>query len=182
MDTQHKLIIFDMDGTLADREGNLLEGVPEWFAENGHDYKFALATNQGGVGLRHWMEIGGFGNPEKYPTQESITEHVVSVLHLLYKDNPRLHIDVYIAFSYQSTKGQWSPTPDYAVLHKAWEPGQRKPAPGMLLEAIVQAGVSPAGTLMVGDRDDDRLAAEAAGCDFTWAWEFFGREQPEKES
>lgn len=34
-------------------------------------------------------------------------------------------------------------------------------------------------SLMVGDRDEDRVCAERASIEFKWAWEFFGREQPD---
>lgn len=68
-----KLIIFDVDGTLAERVGDaLLPGVFAWFAAHGQEYKIALATNQGGVGLRYWMETDGFGEPGKYPDEQSI--------------------------------------------------------------------------------------------------------------
>jgi phosphoglycolate phosphatase-like HAD superfamily hydrolase len=36
--------------------------------------------------------------------------------------------------------------------------------------------VKPEKALMVGDREDDRAAAEKAGCDFIWAWDLFGFE------
>jgi phosphoglycolate phosphatase-like HAD superfamily hydrolase len=36
------------------------------------------------------------------------------------------------------------------------------------------AGYSPAETLMVGDSDTDKQAAEAAGVRFEWAADFFG--------
>jgi len=39
----------------------------------------------------------------------------------------------------------------------------------------------PSETLMVGDRVEDKAAAEAAGCDFIWAWEFFGRDKPSED-
>lgn len=50
---------------------------------------------------------------------------------------------------------------------------RRKPAPGMLLEAMRMAGVSAAETLMVGDRPEDEQAAKNAGVAFQWAHEFF---------
>jgi len=48
----------------------------------------------------------------------------------------------------------------------------------MLLEAIKMSGESREDTLMVGDREEDKLAAEAAGCSFQWAWEYFGEDKP----
>jgi D-glycero-D-manno-heptose 1,7-bisphosphate phosphatase len=52
----------------------------------------------------------------------------------------------------------------------------RKPNPGMLLELMRMHDVKPEKALMVGDREDDRAAAEKAGCDFIWAWDLFGFE------
>jgi len=46
----------------------------------------------------------------------------------------------------------------------------RKPAPGMLLLAIAQAGDTFA--TMIGDQESDQLAAKAAGVPFIWAEEF----------
>ena len=41
----------------------------------------------------------------------------------------------------------------------------RKPAPGLLLEAMAAAGATPRETVMVGDSERDLLAARAAGCE-----------------
>ena len=46
--------------------------------------------------------------------------------------------------------------------HPFW----RKPGPGMLLRAMVEAEAAPGETLMVGDRESDAFAAVAAGCRF----------------
>jgi len=45
----------------------------------------------------------------------------------------------------------------------------------MVNQAMQDAGIDKAVTLMVGDRDEDRNAAHAAGVVFMWADEFFGR-------
>ncbi len=50
----------------------------------------------------------------------------------------------------------------------------RKPAPGMLEEALRVFGLSPGETVYVGDRESDRLAAAAAGFRFQWSDAFFG--------
>jgi len=49
----------------------------------------------------------------------------------------------------------------------------RKPAPGMLEEALAFFRVGPREALFVGDRETDRLAAAAAGMPFEPAGEFF---------
>jgi D-glycero-D-manno-heptose 1,7-bisphosphate phosphatase len=54
-----------------------------------------------------------------------------------------------------------------------WQTDWRKPLPGMLVEAMKDAGVAPEETLFVGDREEDRQAASAAGCAFRWAKDFF---------
>ncbi len=168
-----KLIIFDVDGTLADRDTSvLLPGVREWFDHNRDAFKIALATNQGGVGLRHWMETEGFGEPEKFPDELQLLGHLNSVIDAL-----DTRVLLLVCFAYQSKKsGKWGPTPAGREKSFNWQPKNRKPAPGMLLAAMKAAEVEPAQTLMVGDRDEDREAAEAAGVRFIHAAEFFGRQ------
>ena len=53
------------------------------------------------------------------------------------------------------------------------DPERKKPAPGMLMELIEYYNSAPDQTVFVGDAETDRLAAEAAGCGFEWASEFF---------
>ena len=58
----------------------------------------------------------------------------------------------------------------------------RKPGHGMLLDLAKRWDIVPADMLYVGDKETDRLAAAAAGCDFAWAWEFFGRVDPDADT
>lgn len=197
--SKYSLIIFDLDGTLAERDsGNLLPRVSAWFNQNGEKFDFAIATNQGGVGLRYWMEQDGFGEPEKYPTEDAIWKRIHQVLGQLHdatfheqETRPSaanvkaLKLQTYVCFAYQSRKGIWSPTPPDELrfnetMHaNYWRQDWRKPQPGMLLEAMGYSGWEQSKTLMVGDSPEDQQAAQNAGCDFRWAWDFFGREKPE---
>lgn len=49
----------------------------------------------------------------------------------------------------------------------------RKPAPGMLRQAMDRLSVAAAATTFVGDRATDEVAARAAGVRFVWAADFF---------
>lgn len=168
-----KLIIFDIDGTIADRDTHeLLPGVSEWFRLNHHSAKYALCTNQGGVGLRYWMEHDGFGEPAKYPDEATARAHVQKVRDQLPLTDD---IGVYICFAYQSQKtGMWSPTPAGHEHDPEWMQSYRKPAPGMLIAAMRDAGATPLETLFVGNDIEDVMAAKAARCSFVYAKQFFG--------
>jgi phosphoglycolate phosphatase-like HAD superfamily hydrolase len=187
-----RLLIFDVDGTLAEKfRLRLLPGVAEFFRllkDPGCDSvpRLAIATNQGGVGLRYWLENGKGGNPRGYPTVRSVEERMRRLVEQLGCPD----IAVYTSFRYQDRSGAWSPIPPGAESDPRWRRDWRKPAPGMLLAAMQAAVVSPASvdpnatvtpdgtidpdaTLFVGDSDDDRAAAQAAGVRFLPAAEFF---------
>ena len=51
----------------------------------------------------------------------------------------------------------------------------RKPAPGMLVMLMHEAQAEPEEVMFVGDRPEDAEAAKAAGVQFAWADDFFGR-------
>lgn len=178
--SNYNLIIFDIDGTLADRDTNvLLPGVLEWFESQSHNHTIALATNQGGVGLRWWMVKDGFGEPDRYPDEDDALDHVTAVVNQLGLSPERradLDLRTYICFAYQSKKsGQWNPIPDGKANDWRWLPEYRKPAPGMLIRAMQEANFSAPETLMVGDSEEDEQAAWGAGCHFQSASDFFGR-------
>lgn len=163
------LHIFDLDGTLAALDSTeLLPGVAEWFAAH-PEAACAIATNQGGVGLRRWMEMKGFGEPEKYPTQADVDKRTLAVICAIGRPMP-----TYVAYAYQAISGNWSPIPPEGQGDPRWSPEWRKPAPGMILQAMADANITdPANVIMVGDSENDQQAAEAAGVQFRWAWEFF---------
>ena len=52
-------------------------------------------------------------------------------------------------------------------------PPRKKPAPAMLLELMQELGFEPDETVFVGDSKSDKKAADAAGCQFFWAEQYF---------
>lgn len=178
--SNYNFIIFDIDGTLADRDTNvLLPGVLEWFESESHNYTIALATNQGGVGLRWWMVKGGFGEPDNYPDEDDALDHVAAVVNQLgLSPNRRADLDLrtYICYAYQSkTSGKWGPIPAGRINDWRWWPEYRKPSPGMLLRAMQEANFAAPETLVVGDGREDEQAAWTSGCHFQHADSFFHR-------
>lgn len=173
-----RLIVFDVDGTLAKIYTlHLLPRVEDFFrlvyrGDCPAAPKIAIATNQGGVGMRYWMEQEGWGKPAKYPTVTEIEERLRGLVEALGAPHD---LPVYVAFRYKNREGQWAPVPPEMGADPRWQQDWRKPMPGMLLQAMRDAGVTPEETLFVGDSEDDRGAAEAAGCAFDWAETFFTR-------
>jgi HAD superfamily hydrolase (TIGR01662 family) len=167
----YELIIFDVDGTLAEiYSTRLLPGVLDWFKNRPDEVDVAIATNQGGVGLRYWMEKEGFGNPAGYPTAEAIEKR----MRQLTKKLGLSWENVYVAYAYRQKKsGELGPIPPQLSSSPYWRHDWRKPAAGMLKQAMRDYGTAPARTLMVGDSPDDQAAAVAAGCAFMWARDFF---------
>lgn len=172
------LLIFDLDGTLVETyTSKLLPNVRSFFdliLRSGCSQlpSLALATNQGGVGLRYWMEQEGFGEPEEYPTEAEVTQRIQSTLKAL---DAQGEMRVYVSFRYQDREGQWSPIPEGSQEDPRYQKDWRKPNPGMLLQAIEDAGVPADRALYVGDSPEDREAAAAAGCRFRPAESFFAQ-------
>lgn len=171
MSNVYELIIFDVDGTLAEwQTGDLLPGVQEWFDHYAAEHTIALVSNQGGVGLRYWMEDGEFGEPDKYPTEEQARVTLDAINAKL----PGGPYPLFVCYAYQSKKsGKWGPSPDGD--DPEWDPNRRKPAPGMIFDAIRECESTRRRTLMVGDRSEDLIAAQNAEVDYRDADSFFGR-------
>lgn len=152
----YELIIFDVDGTLVTTKSGAtfrktaddwqwLPGRREKLQDlRASGVKLAVATNQGGV---------AFGYMQAQDVTSAIVhmarEASVSAVEICYT-HPKARLEEY-----------------------RMESDRRKPGPGMLQTLIHDAGVEPQNTLMVGDREEDRLAASVAGVDFQWADTFF---------
>ena len=152
------LIIFDKDGTLIGNFNNrpansieeqqLLPGVAEKCAElRAQGHDLAVASNQGGVAY------GLISQDEA----AALVAHAAGLI------GSRLFL-----FCPHHPKGA---NPHYAI-----ECDCRKPRPGMLLQLMWRAKAAPADTIMVGDSESDRQAAEAAGVAFAYAKDFFKKE------
>ena len=173
--TDYKLIIFDLDGTLVPFDSDeMFPDTKVWWEENALIYRPIIATNQGGIGLRYWMEEGGFGDPMKYPTLEDFEERLNKIF-----PDPILRPQILMCARYQSKKSsKWCPVPPGGNAYAMWQEDWRKPAPGMLLHALATTGAEAVDVLFVGDSEEDQQAAKAAGINFQWACEFFGRSEP----
>lgn len=162
------LILLDMDGTLVDNplvetEGKLQRPQDQRFHEpvlrpnvfeTLHDYalegdSFAIVTNQGGVA---WG----------YHTAAEVYERIGRTVALLqfFWVQP---FSVHVAFKH----------PGATIPGFKGDDG-RKPSDTMLAAALVVHGAALDEAVMVGDRDEDEKAAEAAGVTFTPAFQFFG--------
>lgn len=158
-----RLYIFDKDGTICksvvepksgkSHAPNTLETQEYWedvslvIAQlKSEGHKIAVASNQGGVAF------GIFSADEAELLVQAAAEYVSA--------------DAYKVCFYHP-KGRVEP----------WnkEHYTRKPQPGMLVELMTEFSMSPSNTIMVGDWTSDKEAAEAAGCEFIWAHEFFER-------
>ncbi|HSJ56861.1 MAG TPA: HAD-IIIA family hydrolase [Anaerolineae bacterium] len=152
-----RLLFVDRDGTLnrslGDRPPNRpgeVEILPAVGRALHHaaslGWRLVLVTNQGGV---------AFG----YQTHRQAWRTLEAVLDAL----PVRFDAVYLCPHHPHGSD-----PRYAVACP-----NRKPEPGFLLDALARYDARPEECLFVGDMDTDRLAAEAAGVPFRWAWDYF---------
>jgi histidinol phosphatase-like enzyme len=163
----YKLIIFDIDGTLVEfNKTELLPGVAEKL--KGLGCKIALASNQGGPACRDV----GWPWSHKYPTMMEVN-YRLNVISQKVGGVALVEIPLYTAWAFVTKDNKVLYPKDLPEMQKNL--AMRKPQPGMLFKAIVDAGVAPGQTLMVGDSEEDKEAARNANnVDFIWAKEFFG--------
>lgn len=157
---KHKLIIFDVDGTLRTcnipgqpcpnkpGEWDIMPGVVERIATiDRYHFKYGgvklgIASNQGGVGLGYMSEL--------------VAEKMIyDAARVAFGVNPNENY-VQVCFHRPDAGCQC-----------------RKPNPGMLIEIMRKARISNDLTLYVGDRKEDEQAAANAHVDFMYANKFF---------
>ena len=165
------LICFDMDGTLIrpymddpEKRYDLVEPLPGRVEKVRRlvtkGYAVCIVTNQGGVAFGH-------------NTEDQADAKIDKVVQLFQIRSPRNGGDpeprhAFACFSHPDGKAPWNDPVDAA---------RRKPSGEMIWEAMTQWPRHAAeGVLMVGDRPEDREAAQNARVAIMDADEFFGRE------
>lgn len=163
------LYLFDLDGTLVSNYmDNPDKDYDVWDILPGRKARLqqlllrgdtaCIITNQGGV---------AFGHVTEYQADTKLDEAVRRLgLAPTRSDGSLPRRIVYACYHHeQGTVEQWNNI--LAV--------RRKPNPDMLHEAILDhPEAARLGVLMVGDRQEDYDAAQAAGVPFQWAHVFFG--------
>jgi len=152
---EHRLYIFDVHGTLTVTKSGATfpKSADDWQWLPGRlaklrmlrlsRIKLAIATNQGGVAF-------GYLDPADMRAELS-------------KMAEEAHIAlVTMCFSH----------PNATIEQFKEDSARRKPGPGMLLECIKMSGESKEDCIMIGDHEEDKEAAKAAGIDFEWSDEF----------
>jgi HAD superfamily hydrolase (TIGR01662 family) len=174
----HKLICFDIDGTLTDRDDIVLyPEVKTYFEDNftEGDYPrkntptIALVTNQGGPACRE----AGWPWSNNFPSLDVVNRRLEMVVKEV--SWAALHSPlIYVAYAFRLKDGRV--IYPVGIKEHLKDENLRKPCPGMILRAMSFKRIkNPADVLMVGDRPEDQQAAEAAGVAFSWNFDFFGK-------
>ena len=143
-----RLALLDRDGVLIVDHGHVsareqvewIPGVPEAIRSlQDAGYAVVIVTNQAGIAKDLYSE-----------------EQFVELMRWIVSElaNEGAMIDAVYYCPHHPTDGH----PPYLV-----DCTCRKPNPGMLLQALEDARVTPAHSLMIGDRETDMQAAQAAG-------------------
>lgn len=161
-----RLIVFDIDGTLSTSKSGAVfrKTADDWQWLPGRierlrelrerDVQIAFATNQAGVAFP-WSR---FSEQEMQAVLDSMAKEVGAS---------------FVGVCYTSPNEKALPA------YRNGNDARRKPGPGMLLEAMQHCGVKAQDTLFVGDRAEDEQAAQAAGVEFIWAYEYFNDVVPQ---
>jgi len=154
------LYIFDKDGTLVSGMGDRPANTPEEQhvlpnvlekiqALRLADHRIAIASNQGGVA---W----GFITYEEAVFLVSDCADKIG------------GVDAFRMCPFDPKASAKHTDSEYA-----YDAECRKPRPGMLINIMRELGFSPDDTVMIGDMESDKQAAQNAGCHFFWAKDFF---------
>lgn len=160
----YKLILMDIDGTIADRDSVEIYPAARRFIEAlDSSVDVALITNQGGPACHD----ASWGFSDKFPSLEEVEGRLTKISQALPDGR---HYEIFIAYAYKQKNGEFIypniPKGKLLNFYACLDPAWRKPSPIMLLTAMREFKVTPTETLMIGDRPEDRGAAETAGVAF----------------
>lgn len=170
MNNSH-LLVLDVDGTIVSDHNSevILPCVMRWMSRYSARYDaIALASNQGGVGLRQIIEEqAARGEPvnDDYlrglPTSTAALVRINDIADKLSRvagTAVGMRVAYYFSSKYGGASHEptgWHPTPV-----ESWEPTWRKPNPGMIVDLIKTRKAQY--VTVIGDRQTDRQAAVAA--------------------
>lgn len=131
--------------------------------------QMALVACAPQVGLRLWLEESGRAVPSDYPTLAVTQERLTRVAQQL-GIYPEM---VFLSLAHKLNPNQWMPVPSSHLGDLRFSRNWPLPRPGMLLQAMSQAGVKPAQTLFVGHSLLGRQAAQESKVEFVTGAEFY---------
>ncbi len=175
--------VFDLDGTVLTRwrPGDFSPRPAPWLNSLlALGEPVAICSNQGGIA---WMLAGGRPG-RQYPTWPEVEERVRAGMRLtgarwglvalhhpgavispqsLQERGKEIGLSLALIGAF-GTSVRVGICVREGIIIASWDPGWRKPAPGMLI--VARSLVRGGGCVYVGDEDSDRQAAAAAGMDF----------------
>ena len=168
----NKLCILDKDGTIVKpasgetfvqhpQDQVLLPGVERTIAQMASEgYTFAIASNQGGV------EAGHKTLNDAFAEMRYCLELLPQIDCAYFCPTPPKSSGDHCWQVFRGFERSLS----WNILNFGFNTGFRKPNPGMLQLAVCFGKADE--VLYVGDRDEDKLASEAANIPFQWAHEW----------
>lgn len=134
-----------------------------------HRPQMALVACAPQVGLRLWLEANGREVPPDYPSLAEAEGRLAQVARQLgiYPEQ------VYLSLAHKLNPNQWVSVPSAYLGDLRFSRNWPLPRPGMLLQAMAQAGVKPDQVLFVGHSLLGRQAAGEAKVDFVSGAEFY---------
>lgn len=161
-----KLTIFDIDGTITDRDStDIYPGATALIRSlSANGSRIALATNQGGPACHD----AGWSFSQNFPSLEQVQERL-SIIKAQVESLAGQEIGLFACYAYKSKSGEILLPANLDPTAPEASPAWRKPQPGMLLAALAWADARPDEAAMWGDSAEDEDAAKLAGIEFNSA-------------
>lgn len=173
------LLMFDLDGTLADTKDDLADSVNRALSEVGLPEKpYETIYGFVGNGVRPLIQqsvgekegprfdeaIGVFrkyylkhllDKTRLYPGMEEVLDYYDRKTKVVVTNKPQIFTDRILSGLNVTSRFKWVVAGENGI--------PLKPDPGMILHALAESGSSPARSVMIGDSVNDIRAARAAG-------------------